>query len=339
LGLRGHRVKAVALFSGGLDSILAAWLITDQGIDVEALYFKTVFWGKYDNKLDCSLLENAAFQARAELTVVEVDKAFFDVVKNPAHGYGKNLNPCIDCRIFILKTAKEYMRKKGASFLITGEVLGQRPMSQHRSILNKIENASGVSGIIVRPLSARFFKASIPEQQGWIDRERLFAMEGRSRKPQLALAQKLGIKDFPNPSGGCLLADKIFSDKMRDMIKYEKDFQANDINLIKSGRVFRLSPKAKLVVGRNEKQNNLLLDLAKNTDYSFKTVDIPGPVGIGRGCFDADTIYKAASIIARYSDLEPGRKANIFYKKHHCDIDESISVMPAKEDELSAIRI
>ncbi len=332
-------MKAVSLFSGGLDSILAARLIADQGIDVEALYFKTVFWGKYDDKLNRSLLENTASQAKAELTIIEADKAYFDVVKNPAHGYGKNLNPCIDCRIFILKTAKEYMLKRGASFLITGEVLGQRPMSQHRHVLNKIENASETPDIIVRPLSARLFKPSIPEQRGWIDRERLFAMEGRSRKPQLALAKKLGIKDFPNPAGGCLLADKIFSDKMRDMIKYERDFQANDINLIKSGRVFRLSPKAKLIVGRNEKQNNLLLDLARDMDYSFKTVDIPGPVGIGRGCFGADTIHKAASIIARYSDLEPGMKANIFYKKHPCDIDESISVMPAKEDELIAVRI
>jgi len=332
-------VKAVSLFSGGLDSILAARLIADQGIDVEALYFKTVFWGKYDDKLNRSLLENVVSQARARLTLIEADKAFFDLVKNPAYGYGKNLNPCIDCRIFILKTAKEYMRKKGASFLITGEVLGQRPMSQYRHVLNKIGNASGVSDIIVRPLSAKLFKASIPEQRGWIDRERLFAMEGRSRKPQLALAGKLGIKNFPNPAGGCLLADKIFSDKMRDMIKYERDFEANDVNLIKNGRLFRLSPKAKLVVGRNEKQNDILLGLVRDKDYSFKTVDIPGPIGVGRGHFDADAIHKAATIIARYSDLEPGIKANVFYKRHPCDIDESISVVPIKEDELIAIRI
>ena len=308
-------MKAISLFSGGLDSTLAARLIADQGIDVEALHFKTVFWEKDDDKLNRSRLENVAYQAKARLTIIEDDKAYFDVVKNPGHGYGKNLNPCIDCKIFILKRAKEYMQRKGASFLITGEVLGQRPMSQHQSALNEIENASGVSDIIVRPLSAKVFKMSIPEQRGWIDRDRLFAMQGRSRKPQLALAKKLGIESFSNPAGGCLLTDKAFSGKMRDMIKYERDFQANDIKLIKNGRVFRLSPRVKLVVGRDEKQNNLLLDLARDTDYSFKTVDIPGPIGIGRGRFDADTINMAAGIIARYSDSKRGSKVNILCKK------------------------
>ena len=332
-------MKAISLFSGGLDSILATRLIADQGIDVEALHLKTVFWGKYDDKLNLSLLEDLACQAKARLSMIEADEEYLNVVKNPAHGYGKNLNPCIDCKIFILKKAKEYMLKNGASFLITGEVLGQRPMSQHRSVLNTIENASGAEGIIVRPLSAKFFKVSIPEQKGWIDRDKLLAIKGRSRKPQITLAKEFGIERFPNSAGGCLLADRAFSDKMRDMIKYEKDFQANDISLVKNGRAFRVSLHAKLVVGREEKQNSLLLDLARDTDYSFRTVDIPGPVGIGRGLFDKETINMAARIVARYSDSRPGSKVSILCKKHQGDVEESIQVIPAAEEELITIRI
>ena len=332
-------MKAISLFSGGLDSILATRLIADQGIDVEALYFKTVFWGKYDDTLNNSLFNNVAYQAKARLSVVEVDKDYFDVVKNPEHGYGKNLNPCIDCKVFILKKAKEYMRANHASFLITGEVLGQRPMSQHRAVLSTIENASTTSGIIVRPLSAKLFKASIPEERGWIDRDKLFALQGRSRKPQIALAKKFGIEGFPNPAGGCLLADRAFSDKMRDIIKYERDFQANDISLIKNGRVFRLSPKTKLAVGRDEKQNSLLLDLIRDMDYSFSTVGIPGPIGIGRGAFDEDIIHVAAGIVARYSDSAPGSKVSISYKKHPGNEERSIDVMPATEDRLSDLRV
>ena len=332
-------MKAISLFSGGLDSILATRLIADQGIDVEAVHFKTVFWGKYDGKINYSSLENVASQARARLSVIEVNKAYFEVVKNPDNGYGKNLNPCIDCKIFLLKTAKEYMESVGASFLITGEVLGQRPMSQHRSVLDKIEKAGGVSGILVRPLTAQFFKESIPEQRGWIDRGKLLAIEGRSRKSQLALAKKFGIEGFPNPAGGCLLADKAFSNKMRDIIKYERDFQVNDVDLIKNGRAFRLSSKAKLIVGRDEKQNNLLLDIARPEDFLFRTIDVPGPIGIGRGRFGADTINMAAAIIARYSDSTPGSKVNVLYKKYSHDAEESIKVTPATESSLNSIRI
>lgn len=332
-------MKAISLFSGGLDSILATRLIADQGIDVEALHLKTVFWGKYDDKLNLSLLEDLACQAKARLSIIEADEEYFNVVKNPAYGYGKNLNPCIDCKIFILKKAKEYMLKSGASFLITGEVLGQRPMSQHRSVLNTIENASGAEGIIVRPLSAKFFKISIPEQKGWIDRDKLLAIEGRSRKPQIALAKGFGIERFQNSAGGCLLADRAFSNKMRDIIKYEKDFQANDISLIKNGRAFRISPRAKLVVGREEKQNSLLLDLAKDADYSFRTVDIPGPIGIGRGFFDKDAISMAASIVVRYSDSRQGSKVNILCAKYHGNEEESMQAMPATEEKLNSLRI
>jgi len=332
-------VKAISLFSGGLDSILAAKLIADQGIDVEALYFKTVFWGKHNDKINRLVLEKSAFQARAKLSILDVNKEYFDVVKNPAHGYGKNLNPCIDCKIFILKTAKEYMKKTGASFLVTGEVLGQRPMSQHRSILGEIERSSGASGIIVRPLTAKLFKESIPEQRGWIDREKLLAIEGRSRKPQLALAKKYGIEDFPNPAGGCLLADKIFSNKMRDIIKHEKGFEANDIDLIKNGRVFRISPEAKLIIGRNEKQNSLLVGLMRNQDYSFEPVDIPGPIAIGRGRFDEDMINTAASVVARYSDTEPGREVSILCKECAGGKERLIKVSPATEERAISLRV
>lgn len=332
-------MRAVSLFSGGLDSILAARIIADQGIGVEALYFRSVFWGRYGGTFKRRLLEQAASQAHARLRVIEIDQTYFDMLKNPDYGYGKNLNPCIDCRIFMIKKAAEEMNKRGAAFLVTGEVLGQRPMSQYKSVLARIEKRGDVPGLIVRPLSAKLFPATVPEKMRWIDRDRLFDIQGRSRKRQLALAKSLGIRKFPNPAGGCLLTDKGFSDKMRDIIKYGKRFTSNDIELIKSGRVFRLSPEAKLVVGRDKNQNSILSGLATGRDYIFKTEDVPGPVGIGRGSFDKDAFHKAASIIARYSDSKAAGSVTVFYTRRPSIKTKRLPALPAKEEDIKRLRV
>ncbi len=332
-------MKAVSLFSGGLDSIMASRLIADQGVDVEALYFKSVFWEKEAKSADRKMLDEAASQAHVKLHIIEAGRPYFEIVKNPVYGYGKNLNPCIDCRIFMMKKAKAYMQKHKASFLITGEVLGQRSMSQHKPVLNRIEKQSDTQGIVVRPLSAKLFKESVPEENKWVERSKLFAIQGKSRKTQLRLAKKLGIKAFLNPAGGCLLTDKGFSDKMRDLIQHKKDFTENDVKLIKSGRTFRISARAKLAVGRNEKQNRCLLGMAKEKDYIFLTRDIPGPVGIGRGLFDRDAVKKSAGIVARYSDSKPREKVKVYYRRYSGKEEKSVLTVPVDDKVLKRIRL
>jgi len=211
------------------------------------------------------------------------------------------MNPCIDCRIIKIQKAGEYMCDIGASFLFTGEVLGQRPMSQHRAALKLIDRESSFEGLIVRPLSTRLLPPSIPEKGGWIERERLLGFRSRSRKPQIALAAKCGIVDYPCPAGGCLLTDPGFARRMKDLMTYS-EFTVNDTELLKVGRHFRLMPQAKLVVGRNKEENERLLKLAKRDDICFGPVEVKGPIGIGRGDFSQEDIQKCVSIIARYCD-------------------------------------
>lgn len=297
-------VKAIALLSGGLDSILAIKLILQQGIEVEAVNFLTVFCNCTSRGKTCLASKSAADQLGIKLKVFEVSSDYFEVVKNPKHGYGRNLNPCLDCRIFMFKKAKEYMIESGASFIVTGEVLGERPMSQRKEAIRIIEKESGLDGLIVRPLSAKLFEVSIPEKEKWVDREKFLEIEGRSRKPQIALATSFGINDYPCPAGGCLLTDKSFAERMRDLMKHSPDFDTNDVNLIKTGRLFRLSDLAKIVVGRDEAQNERLLNLAREGDLCFQPANTTGPIGIGRGVFNEEDLLRAAGIISRYSDRD-----------------------------------
>lgn len=308
-------MKAISLFSGGLDSVLATKLILEQGIDVIALHYKTVFWGKGDYDESAAILKKRAESLGAKFDIVEISDRYFDIVKNPKHGYGKNVNPCIDCKILIFTLAKEYMKKHKASFLVTGEVLGERPMSQNRPMLNRIEKDSGTRGILLRPLTAKLLEPTAPEEEGWVDREKLYNISGRSRKPQLTLAKKYNIEDFPNPAGGCLLTDKNFAEKIRDLMKEKKNFSINDIEILKNGRVFRISEKARLVVGRDEKQNSILESLARDNDYQFMTTDIAGPVAIGRGKFSKKDIEIACSVVARYSDIGSKKNIDISYRQ------------------------
>ncbi|MCM8823385.1 MAG: hypothetical protein NC822_01770 [Candidatus Omnitrophica bacterium] len=332
-------VKAIALLSGGLDSILATRLILDQGIEVEGVNFLTVFCTCTPYKRTCLASKSAANKLGIKLKVFEISKEYIKVVKNPKYGYGRNINPCLDCRIFMFKKAGEYMRDVGAKFLITGEVLGERPMSQREEAMRIIERDSRLEGLIVRPLSARLLQPTLPEKEGIVEREKLLDIQGRSRKPQMRLAKDMGISDYPCPAGGCLLADPQFAKRMKDLMRYNPDFTLNDIQLLKLGRHFRLSDNAKLVVGRNEEENRKLMNLVREDDILFKPQSGKGPVGIGRGDFNQESIFLASQIIARYSD--GGLKSCIeIINKSSPDAKENLVLVCAMEEErLSILRI
>ena len=332
-------VKAISLLSGGLDSTLATRLVLEQGIEVEAVNFLTVFCTCTAHGKGCLAGKSAADKLGIKLKLFEVSKEYFEVVKNPKYGYGSNINPCLDCRIFMFKKAARYMREIGASFLITGEVLGQRPMSQRKDAMRIIERDSELEGLILRPLSARLLGPTIPEKEGMVDREKLLAIEGRSRKPQIELARKLSINDYPCPAGGCLLTDPGFAKRMRDLIEHKPDFTMNDVRLLKVGRHFRISPKTKVIVGRNKEENEKLESLADEKDFLFRPVEVKGPVGIGRGDFKKEYFSLASSIIARYSDKGETSEIEVLYEKAPGGRSDSIRALSMTEEDLKALRI
>ena len=260
-------MKAVTLLSGGLDSTLAAKVVMEQGIELEALNFMTLFCTCTHRGATCLASQKAVETLGIPLRVFNVSEEYLSVVKDPSHGYGKNMNPCIDCRIFMLKKAKAYMQDSGAAFIVTGEVLGQRPMSQRKDAMRLIEKEAELEGFILRPLSAHVLPMTIPEKEGWVDREKLLKFQGRSRKPQIKLAEHYGIRDYPCPAGGCLLTDPGFAKRMKDLMLHKPDFSLNDVHLLKVGRHFRLSDGVKLVVGRNEEENQKIETFAQEGDY------------------------------------------------------------------------
>jgi tRNA-uridine 2-sulfurtransferase len=310
-------MKALALISGGLDSILAAKAVKDLGIDVAGVYFKTPFClrKKKSNTTPTELAHQLSRNAGIELEIVELCQEFLDIVKLPKHGYGKNINPCIDCKILMLKKAKEMMPSLGASFLISGEVVGQRPMSQHHPALEMISREAEVEGLLLRPLSAKLLEPTIAEQNGWIDREKLFDFTGRTRRPQMELAVMLGVIDYPNASGGCLLTDPLFSKRLRDLMKYATYDMVN-VALLKVGRHYRFSPEAKLIVGRDEIENTDIEQMAQAGDLLFvPPPDLAGPSALARGNFNEEMIKLSAGIVARYSDIADKPTVPISYRK------------------------
>jgi tRNA-specific 2-thiouridylase len=332
-------MKANALPSGGLDSTLAAKIVLDLGIELEALNFLTVFCTCTTRGETCLASQKAVDALGIPLKVLNVSEEYLHVVKNPRHGYGSNMNPCIDCRIFMMKKAKAYMESTGASFLVTGEVLGQRPMSQRRDTMRLIEKEAGLEGFILRPLSAKFLPESIPEKEGWVGREKLLKIEGRSRKPQIQLADQYGIRDYPCPAGGCLLTDPGFAKRMKDLLRYVPDFSLNDVHLLKVGRHFRLSPKLKLVVGRNEEENQKIQTFSEEEDILLKLFRFPGPLSLLRGEAGEGDIEKAAAITARYSKSKDLKEVKVVFKRAREDGDRSLSVSPLSEKEIEELMI
>jgi len=239
----------------------------------------------------------------------------------------------------MMKKAKAYMEKVGASFIVTGEVLGERPMSQRRDSMRLIEKEAGLDGLIVRPLSAKLLPASIPEKEGWVDREKLLKIQGRSRKPQIQLADHYGIRDYPCPAGGCLLTDPGFAKRMKDLLLHFPDFSLNDVHLLKMGRHFRLSPRLKLVVGRNEEENQKIQTFSKEGDILLRLFRVPGPLSLLRGEAGEEEIEKAAAITARYSKAKDLKKVEVVCKKAKEDGDRFLSVSPLSEKEIEALII
>jgi tRNA-specific 2-thiouridylase len=332
-------MKAIALLSGGLDSTLAARLILDQGIELEALNFMTVFCTCTNREATCLASQKAVETLGISLKVFNVSEEYLHVVKYPKHGYGSNMNPCIDCRIFMLKKAKAYMEESGASFIVTGEVLGQRPMSQRRDAMRLIEKEEELEGFILRPLSAQFLPVTLPEREGWVNRERLLNIQGRSRKPQMKLAEEYNIRDYPCPAGGCLLTDPGFAGRIRDLMDHQYDFSLNDVHLLKFGRHFRLSAKAKLVVGRNEEENQKIETFAQAGDVLLKTVSYPGPVSLLRGEADETEMERTASITARYSKAKGMEKVEVSYRKIEEDQNQSLFVSPVPESDIKGLMV
>ena len=307
-------MRAISLFSGGLDSMLAIKLIADQGIDVTALHIFTGFGGTKDIKDE---LAKRAKMAGADFLSVDVREEYIQkILFSPKYGYGKNFNPCIDCHGYMFKVAKYMLKDLGASFLVTGEVLGQRPMSQRKDALNQVkELAQDEDNLILRPLCAKLLEPTKPEIEGWIDREKLLDISGRSRHRQLKMAKEFGWDDYESPAGGCLLTEEVYSQKIREFIKYET-FSVEDIDLLKYGRHFRLPDGAKLVVGRHQ-DDNIALQNINNPDYVGFRVPVPGPYSL---------IYKDASS----NDLELAAKIAITYAKNQKDKEYEIDILDKK---------
>jgi len=303
------KIKAVALFSGGLDSLLAVRIMLNMNIHVYAIHFKTPFSSQRKDSVE--QVKKAARVLNIDLTTYSFGKEYIEMVKQPQFGYGKNMNPCIDCRILMLKEAKKYMDKLRADLIITGEVLGERPMTQNKKAITLIEKESGLSGKIIRPLSAKLLEPTIVEKSGLIKRDMLFAISGRSRKPQIKLAETLGITSYPTPAGGCLLTDPIFAKKLQNAFRYGED-SINDMLLLQYGRHFRLPSGAKTIVGRNQGENETISAFLQRKDICFEVLDAPSPRVILRNSKGENDILISASICLRYSDLKE-ETGKVFY--------------------------
>ncbi len=332
-------MKAIVLLSGGLDSTLAAKVMLEQGIELEALNYMTLFCTCTPRSSCQSSAKTATDQLHIPLRTISVTKEFMDVVRDPPHGYGRNMNPCIDCRILMLKKARAIMEESGASFLVTGEVLGERPMSQRRDALRIVERDSGLEGLILRPLSARLLPPTIPEKEGWVDREKLLAISGRSRKPQIALAAQYGLQDYPCPAGGCLLTDSRFAARLRDLLKHTGETSMSDIRLLKIGRHFRLSEKLKAVVGRDKDENEHLERLMRDDDLWMKATDFEGPLTLLRGARTKQDELVAAGITARYGKGKDEREVRVTVREGETGEESILTAAPAVDADLEPIRI
>jgi len=275
--------------------MLAAKLIRAQDIEVLALFFETPFFSSPKARKSAESID-------LPVKVVDITDRHLEMLKNPKHGYGGQMNPCIDCHTLMIRIAGEMLEQEGASFIITGEVLGQRPMSQNLKALSMVASESGFQRLLLRPLSAKRLPITLPEEKGWVDREKLLGLSGRSRKPQMEWAKRLNIKDYPSPAGGCLLTDEVFSRRLKDLIAASPHLALREIELLKWGRHFRIGPRTKLIVGRNEKENHTIDALSKDTDLLLRTLSVPGPTAIVLGDLTPEIEELAASVTVSYSD-------------------------------------
>jgi len=305
-------IKAVGFVSGGLDSIVAVEVMKRQNIDITACHILNGFGqSTLRMRADVDIDESrwiAEEEKRLEdllgvpVDILDMSEEFIEIVGSPRYGYGKNMNPCIDCKIAFFRKGYELIRKEQADFIFTGEVLGQRPMSQNRRMMDLIEKRSALSGLILRPLSARLMPETIPERRGWVDRNMLLDIQGRSRKRQIGLAAEFGVREYPNPAGGCILTDENYSARLRDLLESEEGsgFSIREAVLLSVGRHFRFSSSLKMVVGRNESENRYLEWVWKDS-WLVRMKEFAGPTVLVRGNAERSDLERAGAIAARYS--------------------------------------
>jgi tRNA U34 2-thiouridine synthase MnmA/TrmU len=323
--------KGLALLSGGLDSTLAVKAMVDQGVEIEAVHFTTPFC----NCDKCSV-DQVGEQFDVPVHHLFMGQDFLDLLADPPHGYGSQMNICIDCRIHMFKKAKELGDEIGAEFFVTGEVLGQRPFSQRRKAMDLIEAKAGLEGRILRPLSAKLMRKTEVEEEGVVDRESLYAIQGRRRIPQIELAEELGVYDYPCPSGGCLLTDPQFAKKLRDYIHHDGKPELEDMILLRLGRHFRLG-QARAIVGRNEKENNVLSALAEKRGFSrFEVSGHMGPVSILVGDAEAEAVEMVAALTVRYSDAPRDETVEVDFANGDTRV---LRVSSMGDEEIEGLRI
>ena len=335
--------KAVALISGGLDSLLAAKVMLEQGVHVEGINFYTGFCVeghthaiRKKDKLKPKR-NNALWSAETlgiKLHIIDIIEEYKDVLINPKHGYGANMNPCLDCKIFMVGKAKEWAIENGFDFIITGEVIGQRPMSQRKDTMPVISAESGADDLLLRPLCAQNLPETKPEREGWVNRDELYDFSGRTRKPQMALAEKFGFDDYAQPAGGCcFLTDKAYSVKLTDLwaSRGQRDYEIDDIMLLKVGRHIRPRPTFKLIIAREEGENNFLQGYKKQFT-TLRTMSHKGPLTLLDGTATEEELKLAAQIVARFSQ---GREANsVDVEVTNNGVSQNFSVKPLAADEV-----
>ena len=323
-------VTGIGLISGGLDSMLAARILMDQDIHVIGISFVTPFFGS-------ERAERAAAMIDMELRIMDITELHLEIVKSPKYGYGKGMNPCIDCHALMFREAGKVMEAEGADFLFSGEVLGERPMSQNRQSLMIVARQSGYQDFIIRPLSARLLPETLPEREGKVDREKLLDISGRSRKPQIELAAHYGITEYPQPAGGCLLTEPGYSRRLRELMEHSLALDPRDIQMLRIGRHFRLDTGEKVIVGRDQDENEKLLSLKEEEDITLDVSDYPSPITIIPHGASQDAIAKAASICVRYSDAPHSEGVVVTYLYQGKIYTLTAETLP--QEEIERIRI
>ena len=339
-------IRAVSLLSGGLDSTLAARILMEQGIQVSPLYIRTGLSYARRNRLvgreptGPLNVEKAAAALGLDLEIIDVSDEFLSVILHPRHGYGSAMNPCVDCRIFLLRQARAWMEEHDHHFVFTGEVLGQRPNSQMRDSLKLVERESGLEGYLLRPLSAKLLEPTIPERRGWVDREKLYGIAGRSRKPQMELAERFGVNDYPQPAGGCcFMVDQNYARRLRDFLSHEGEeaLTSERAFLLAIGRHLRLPSGAQVIVGRY-KQENAYIKTQGDEGLLLTTVDLPGPTTLMPGEPTLEEIKQAARITARYSDGK--NEPTVRVEVRRSDVpSEVLTVRPMPPEKTAALMV
>jgi tRNA-specific 2-thiouridylase len=345
--MKSEKIKAVGLISGGLDSALAVAVVKGLGVEVLGVHAVIGFSAGFMRaevaggmRADLEAAEAARMSAAFGVPVRLLDlvEEYFGVLLNPRHGYGANVNPCIDCHLFMIGKAKEIMEREEAKFVFTGEVLGQRPMSQNYKALELIDRESGLEGLLVRPLSAKLLPETLAEKNGWIDRSGLLDIQGRSRRRQMELAARLGVTGYASPAGGCLLTEESYAAKLKDWMRHAAGAPLvhEETLLFSVGRHFRLSPSVKAVVGRREAENNYL-ERAWRDGWLAMPVDVPGPTVLVQGPAADEDLRTGAALVARYSDAKTSPSVKVAVRKG--DEERIFDVAPALDDLIERLRI